>query len=107
MAAGGSRINTNSRGAKSGRGAVIRREDRAPLPSRDPYIPGIDETLGRTAERVAAGPDRADILLVGYTGVGAIGSALASVGWLGLTVIQATLSSGALAGESLRKIIAT
>ena len=42
MAAGGSRINTNSRGAKSGRGAVIRREDRAPLPSRDPYIHGID-----------------------------------------------------------------
>jgi hypothetical protein len=60
MAAGGSRINSNRRGAMSGRGAMIRREDQAPLPSQDPYVQAIDsleeisEWLGTFRERLRA-----------------------------------------------------
>src|SRR6266571_5630957 len=60
MAAGGSRINSNRRGAKSGRGVMIRREGQAPLPSLDPYVPGIEsleeicEWLGTFRERLRA-----------------------------------------------------
>ena len=48
------------RGAKSGRGAVIRREDQAPLPSLDPYVLTIDsleeisDWLGTFRERLRA-----------------------------------------------------
>jgi hypothetical protein len=60
MAARGSRINSNRRGAQSGRGAVIRREDQAPLPSQDPYVAAIDsleeisDWLGTFGERLRA-----------------------------------------------------
>jgi len=58
MAAGGSRINSVRRGAKSGRGVTIRREGRAPLSSTDPYIAAIDsleeicDWLGTFRERL-------------------------------------------------------
>ena len=42
MAAGGSGITSTRRGAKSGRGARIRREDLVPLPSLEVYVPAID-----------------------------------------------------------------
>jgi hypothetical protein len=42
MAAGGSRLSSQRRGATTGQGARVRREDQAPLPSLDVYVPAID-----------------------------------------------------------------
>jgi hypothetical protein len=43
MAAGGSRITSQTRrGAKSGQGATIRREDLAPWPFSEPIVPAVD-----------------------------------------------------------------
>jgi len=43
MAAVGSRIISQARrGAKSGQGAKVRREDQAPLPYSEPIVPAID-----------------------------------------------------------------
>ena len=73
MAAGGSRvISSDRRGAKSGRGATIRREGQAPLPFTDPYVPAIDSLeeicgrLGRFRERlrVARDGERAGVVAV-------------------------------------------
>jgi hypothetical protein len=70
MAAGGSRINSGRRGAKSGRGAEIRREDLAPSPFLvGPDVPTIDSLeeisgwLGTFRERlrVARAEDRAEV----------------------------------------------
>jgi hypothetical protein len=72
MAAGSSRINTERRGAKSGRGVTIRREGRAPLPSTDPYVAAIDsleeicDWLGTFRERlrVAHASEAPEVALV-------------------------------------------
>ena len=72
MAAGGSRITSVRRGAKSGQGAEIRREGQAPSPSFAPYVPAIDSLeeicgwLGTFRERlrVARETDRADVAAV-------------------------------------------
>ena len=69
MAAGGSGITSKRRGAKSRRGAEIRREGLAPLPSLEPYVPSIDTLeeicgwLGTFRERlrVAREGERAEV----------------------------------------------
>jgi len=70
MAAGGSRVSSARRGAKSERGAKIRREDLAPSPFVDtPYVPAIDSLeeisgwLGTFRERLrmARAEDRTDL----------------------------------------------
>ena len=42
MAAGGSGVRTQRRGATTGQGAEVRREGLAPLPSLRVYVPAID-----------------------------------------------------------------
>ena len=72
MAAGGSGITSNRRGAKSGQGATIRREGQAPLPSLEQYVPSIDsleeicDWLGTFRERlrVARESERVEVLAV-------------------------------------------
>ena len=72
MAAGGSGIISERRGAKSGQGATIRREGQAPLPFTEPYVPTIESLeeicgwLGTFRERLrmARGSDRAGVAAV-------------------------------------------
>jgi len=48
MAAGGSKVRSNSRGATTGQGAKVQREGQAPLPHLEVYVPAIeslDETV--------------------------------------------------------------
>ena len=60
MAAGGSDITSTRRGAQTGQGATIRREDLAPLPSPEVHVPTIDSLdeicgwLGTFRERLHA-----------------------------------------------------
>jgi len=70
MAAGGSRVSSGRRGAKSGRGAKIRREDLAPSPFlAGPFVPTIDSLQEisswpgtfRERLRMARTEDRADL----------------------------------------------
>ncbi len=42
MAAGGSKVRSNRRGATTGQGARVRREDQAPSPSLEVYVPAIE-----------------------------------------------------------------
>ena len=42
MAAGGSKVRSNSRGATTGQGARVRREGQAPSPSLEVYVPAIE-----------------------------------------------------------------
>lgn len=73
MAAGGSGISSQRRrGAESGQGAAIRREDQAPLPSTEPFVASIDSLeeicgwLGTFRERLRGARDgeRADVAAV-------------------------------------------
>ena len=59
MAAAGSRVRSKtSRGAHTGQGASVQREDAAPLPSLDVYVPAIEsleeitDWLGTFRERL-------------------------------------------------------
>jgi len=42
MAAGGSKVRSNSRGATTGQGAKVQREGQAPLPHLEVYVPAIE-----------------------------------------------------------------
>ncbi len=42
MAAGGSKVRSNSRGATTGQGARVRREGQAPSPSLKVHVPAVE-----------------------------------------------------------------
>jgi hypothetical protein len=42
MAAGGSKVRSNSRGATTGQGAKVQREGLAPFPPLEVYVPAIE-----------------------------------------------------------------
>ena len=72
MAARGSGINSEHRGARKGRGAKVRREGLAPLPSFEAFVPSIDsldEIVGwlgtfRERLRLARSDERLEVAVV-------------------------------------------